>query len=148
MQKRMILIVEDDERFVRMLSFLFSAKDFNVKTSKNGLEAWDFLEENIPAIIIMDLIMPIMDGFSLYRKIRDLERLKDIPIIILSGLSIEAVTEKLKTYDFNRYLRKPFRTADLLALTTDAISTLEGTSGHFKNCLNSEKFLELKRLKE
>jgi chemosensory pili system protein ChpA (sensor histidine kinase/response regulator) len=139
MQKKTILIVEDDDRFAKMLSFLFSAKGFNVKTSKNGLEACQSLEENIPAIIILDLVMPIMDGFSLYTKIRDQERLKDIPIIILSGLSIEDVTEKLETYDFNCYLRKPFRTADILALITDAISRLEETSGHFNHCLNREQ---------
>lgn len=142
MQKRTILIVEDDERFAKMLSFLFSAKDFNVKAAKNGLEAWQYLEESIPSIIILDLIMPEMDGFSLYSKIREQESLKAIPIIILSGLPMDEIVEKLGPYDLKCYLRKPFRTADILALAADAISTFEGASDHFSNCLNAGHYIE------
>lgn len=123
MEKNTILIIEDDDRFRKMLSFLFIAKGFNVKTANDGLEAWQYIMENIPLLIVLDLVMPGMDGFSFYRKIKEQSRFDNIPIIILSGLSLQEVVEKIDPGDLKHYLRKPFRTADILALTADALNS-------------------------
>ena len=134
MQDKTILIVDDDERFIKMLSFLFSAKGFNVITASNGEEAWKYLDSTTPDLMIMDLMMPEMDGFSLYRKIREQERLKKLPVIILSGIAASELLEKLEPADLKFCLQKPFRTVEILTLTRDALSSSHGESGNYKSC--------------
>ena len=132
MQKKTILIVEDDERFRKMLSFLFIAKNFNVETANDGVEALSYLAENIPSLIILDLVMPQMDGFTLYKKIKEQNRLNNVPVIFLSGLGMQDIVEKLESADLNHYLRKPFRTADILTLTADALNCRGEESNQYK----------------
>ncbi|MDH3973620.1 MAG: response regulator [Deltaproteobacteria bacterium] len=122
MEKETILIVEDDERFRKMLSFLFIAKGFNVKTACDGMDAWDYLAENRPSLIILDLVMPGMDGFSLYKRIKEQDRLNMMPVIILTGLSMQEIIGKFESVDLKRYLRKPFRTADIMTMTADVLN--------------------------
>lgn len=142
MKKQTILIVEDDERFRKMLSFLFCAKGFIVKTSNNGDEAWQYLLENRPSLIILDFVMPQMDGFSLYKKIKERNILRDIPVIFLSGLSLQEITEKIEPSDLKRYLRKPFRTADILSLINEALNSEEEKSNSCQYRIESGRIMK------
>lgn len=84
-----ILIVEDEES-IRILLKLFLVR-LNYKTyeARNGLEGYGMAKQFIPDLIITDLMMPVMDGLALIKSIRADERLKNTPIVVLTGSDAE-----------------------------------------------------------
>jgi len=145
MPKKSILVVDDDEKIIRMLSFLFLSKGFHVVGAKDGIEALKSLEASIPSVVILDLAMPLMDGFLLYSKIKAQDRFKDIPVIVLSALPSTDTMYKLDLPDSRYYLHKPFRTAEIMALVTEVTDdAFQKSSSDFdfradaKGCIESD----------
>ena len=79
-----ILIVEDDSDFQDIYQLYLQGESFQVLTSLNGKEAMAVLEKETPDLIILDLIMPVMDGDEFYARLRAQEKWKHIPVIIAS----------------------------------------------------------------
>lgn len=122
MSGKSILIIDDDEKIIKMLTFLFLSKGYQIFSANNGIEALDILENLIPSVIILDLAMPQMDGFTLYDKMKNQKRYRDIPVIILSGSPAEDTIYKLKFHSSQYYIHKPFRAAEIQGLVAEAIS--------------------------
>lgn len=87
-EKKTILVVEDSTAAVIQIRELFEADGYNVLAAHNGHKAEQLLENVTPDAIILDLMMPIVDGFDVIRNIRSNERLKDLPILILTAKQI------------------------------------------------------------
>ena len=110
-----VLVVEDDEKLNRMMKYLFMSKGYKVESAINGLDALDVLEKTKPDIIILDLMMPKMDGFELCERLkRDDSQYKDIPVIILTALKEDKNKDKLKSMGASDYIEKPFGPLDLI----------------------------------
>ena len=103
-----ILIVDDDLRMDRMLTFLFESQGFTVRFSETGSNAIDLLQDYRPDIILLDLLMPEMDGFEVCERIKKDPLLKDIPIIVLSALPYLAHKERAFSLGVCEYIEKPF----------------------------------------
>ena len=84
-----VLIVDDSEDFCSFLKSLLEEEGFNVTTAYNGAEALDLLKVSIPSLIVLDLIMPVMDGFQFIQEVEKNERWRDIPVIILSAKDLD-----------------------------------------------------------
>lgn len=82
-----ILIVEDDSFVIDIYHTKLSQEGYEVIEARNGIEAMKKLEEIRPDLILLDIIMPYMDGLEVLRKIKKDEKLKTIPIILLTNLS-------------------------------------------------------------
>lgn len=82
-----ILIVEDSATQAEKLKHILEEKRYHVDAVANGKEALAFLEKSIPELIVSDIMMPEMDGYEMCREIKDDEKLKDIPVILLTSLS-------------------------------------------------------------
>ena len=102
-----VLIVEDNDD---LLKFLKSALDnyFKVYTTTDGEEAWNFIEKQIPDLIVSDVMMPRMDGFELCRLIKSTYETSHIPVVLLTALSEK--TDQLQGLGLGAddYLTKPF----------------------------------------
>lgn len=107
-----ILIVEDDLACARMVSDGLSEADYEIATAHDGLEALQEVYRNQPDLVILDLMMPGMDGWKVCRRIRDLS---NIPIIILTGRRDENDRVKGLDYGADDYVVKPFHIAELKA---------------------------------
>ena len=107
-----VLIVDDEELIRNIIRDYCRNEGYITDESENGLEAIDKVKENDYDIIILDLMMPKLDGYSSYRQIKDI---KNIPTIILSARSEEA--DKLLGFDLgvDDYLTKPFSPKELMA---------------------------------
>jgi len=107
-----ILIVDDDAPNVKMISFLLREEGYDVVSVDNGPAALELVERDKPDLIILDVMMPHMDGFEVCRRIR--QRL-DVPIIFLSakGETADKVTGLQLGAD--DYLAKPFEPAEFMA---------------------------------
>ena len=100
-----VLVVDNDRIFLRRIKRLLEKSGHQVDTAEDGLQAVDFLSSHLPDVILSDLVMPNIDGRSLCRIIRSVDRLKTIPIIILSATSVEDL-EDLYTLDVNACVAK------------------------------------------
>lgn len=116
-----VLIVDDDEKIRKMLSFLFLAQGFKVEEAENGMAAFDRLDDARPDVIIVDLMMPVMDGFEFCRKVREDDLYKATPLIILSALSASEYKSRIETLDIYSCFEKPFRSFDILQKAVEAI---------------------------
>ena len=84
-----ILVVDNDRIFLKLMERLLEKKGHHVETAEDGLNALDILEDYIPDIIFVDLVMPNIDGRMLCRIIRGMDKFDNTPIIILSATSAE-----------------------------------------------------------
>jgi DNA-binding response OmpR family regulator len=109
-----VLIVEDDEKLCKMLSFLFMSKGIKVKIAHNGIEALKSLEEERPDSIILDIMMPKMDGFEFCSKIKKESSLREIPVIALSALPSSLNEGKMLSLGAADYITKPFKAEDVM----------------------------------
>ena len=110
-----ILIVEDDPTHSKKLSYLHEHHGYRPSVASNGVEALLFLENHHPALVISDILMPEMDGFELCRHIRADQKIKDLPVILLTSLSDPRdAIEGLKCGADN-FIIKPFRKQFLLS---------------------------------
>ncbi len=87
MSKATILIVEDEPSLQSALKNKLEVEGFNVETAKNGLEGVDAVKKSPPDLILLDMVMPVMDGLTMLKNIREEDASKNIPVIILSNLS-------------------------------------------------------------
>lgn len=110
--KKNILIVEDEFRIRFLLRDYFNAEDFRVFEAENGQIALDIFKENKIDLIILDIMMPVMDGLTTLEKIREVSTL---PVILLTAKGQEE--DKLQGYDFGAddYITKPFSPKVLVA---------------------------------
>lgn len=88
-QKKTVLVAEDDPYYSNIFKTKLTKEGFEVHLAENGKQALKMLETVTPQLILMDLIMPEMDGFQTLEKIKADEKLKDINVIVLSNLGQE-----------------------------------------------------------
>lgn len=110
-QNEQILIVEDNDDFRQLLQSFVERKGYQVLSASDGSEALEVLAHDQPALIVLDLNMPVMDGLTAARRIREQERLQQIPIIFVTAhgtLGIELYRD-LSTLEGGQieYLPKP-----------------------------------------
>jgi chemosensory pili system protein ChpA (sensor histidine kinase/response regulator) len=110
-----IVMVVDDSLTVRKITTrLLEREGYQVITAKDGLEALEQMRETLPAIMLVDIEMPRMDGFDLTRNVRGDARTKDIPIIMISSRTAEKHRSQAAALGVNQFLGKPYQEAELL----------------------------------
>ncbi len=107
-----VLLVDDDRTLLPHLARRLVREGYEVRTALSGRAALASLEQSWPALVVIDLMMPGMDGFELCRRVK---RIADLPIIILSAVDAsESKVRALETYAED-YITKPFDPAELVA---------------------------------
>jgi CheY-like chemotaxis protein len=103
-----ILLVEDEETYRRFMAKIIEKYiKCNVKSCANPKEAFDYLNTEIPDLIIMDLQMPFMDGLTALKYIRASESTANIPVIICSALGFESIIKTMSQYNVADFIVKP-----------------------------------------
>lgn len=109
-----ILIVEDDPTTVQLIEFLLKKNNFEVLIAYNGVEALQIAKKEKLDLILMDVMMPKMDGIEAIEKLKKDENTRDIPIIILSALGQEMDVMRGLQVGASSYIVKPFSPQELL----------------------------------
>lgn len=122
MSKR-ILIVEDDTFLQGLVATKLGKEGYDVVTASNSNDVSTHIEEKTPDFILLDLMLPDVDGFSLLKKIRENVALRTTPVIVFSNLSEDKDITKAKELGANDYMVKSNFTLDELA---DKIKTTIG----------------------
>lgn len=109
-----ILIVDDEPNIVMSLEYTFKKNNFKVYIARDGQEALDILKTEKPDIIILDVMMPMVDGFATIEQIKKDERLAQCKVIFLSAKNKEADIEKGLSLGADLYMTKPFSVKKLV----------------------------------
>jgi len=109
-----ILIVDDHEDFALAFKALLSQDGFNVKVATGGREALDVLKTSTPALILLDLVMPGMDGFEVVQQLQENEQWRKIPVVILSGKELTEEDQQRLDSHITQFLKKDtFSTSEI-----------------------------------
>lgn len=117
-----ILIVDDDPETLFTMNEIIRTAGFRTLLAKNGIECLEILEKKIPALVLMDIMMPRMDGMQAIKQIRSDEKLKDLPVIALTAKAMAEEREIITSAGFNNYVSKPVDTTALLQIINALIS--------------------------
>nr|WP_143148560.1 response regulator transcription factor [Clostridium amylolyticum] len=115
MMEDKILIVDDEEHILELLKFNLENAGFKVITASNGIEALEYLKNSLPKLILLDLMLPGMDGYDVCKEIRREKNLSNIPIIMITARSEEL--DKILGLELGAddYITKPFSIRELIA---------------------------------
>lgn len=116
-----ILVVDDEPNIVLSLKYLMRQKGHEVRAAGNGEEALAALQDKVPDLILLDVMMPKPDGYELCQRIRSTPAWKDIAIIMLTAKGREVEKEKGLAMGADYYITKPFSTQELVAKVQDIL---------------------------
>jgi DNA-binding response OmpR family regulator len=109
-----ILIVDDEPSFVKTLTKMLANRNFVVLTVSDGNDGLIKAKDEQPDVILLDLMMPKMDGFEMIKRLKSDEVTSGIPVLILTGRNDTEARFKTYRYSADAYMVKPFRLPDLI----------------------------------
>jgi|SRR3989344_3103778 len=91
-----IVLVEDDPSILEMYTLKFTEEGYDIKTAEDGAAGLDLVKKELPKIVLLDIILPKLDGFSVLEEIKKDPKIKDIIVLLLSNLGQDSDKEKGK----------------------------------------------------
>ena len=88
-REKRILIIDDEQHIIKIIKKTLRKDSYCIDNAKNGLEALKILEKNMPDLIILDMKMPVMNGYEFLGRLKGNVKCVDIPIIILTGYDVD-----------------------------------------------------------
>ncbi len=116
-----ILVVDDDEMVLMALDELLKPEGYEIQTASGGSEALQKLDQHHYDLLMLDVIMPEMDGFTLCKLIREKEEYKETPIVFLTAKSRDDDRVRGLEAGANLFLSKPISPDKLLGIVEDAL---------------------------
>jgi two-component system cell cycle response regulator DivK len=113
--RKCILVVEDQEDNRQILRDLLTSGGFDMIEAENGADAITAAQTNRPDLILMDIQLPILDGYEATRRIKADPALKSIPIIVVTSYALSGDEDKARRAGCDDYVAKPFSPRALLA---------------------------------
>ncbi len=114
-KKNKVLIVDDEQDILDMLQYIMEKEGYEVKIARSGPEALTIAQEFHPKLILLDIMMPLMDGIETCRNMRDIEELKDAVIVFLTARSEEYSEIAAFESGANDYIVKPIKPRALVS---------------------------------
>jgi pilus assembly protein CpaE len=111
---RNVLIVEDDKIMSEMVTDILDDASFEVTTAASGRMAFEKLQQHLVDFIVLDILLPEMDGFEIYAELQQHPNTKDIPVMIITAWDDETNREKADRVGIRHFLPKPFTEDELL----------------------------------
>ena len=111
MGKQKILIVEDEESLLKLESILLTSKGYQVQGVANGAAALEAISEDPPDLVLLDIMLPEIDGFEVCQRIKQNEETKHIPVIMLTAKKSREDMSRGEKVGADWYITKPFKSA-------------------------------------
>jgi two-component system, OmpR family, response regulator VicR len=122
-EAKIILCIEDEPEMIDLIRLILSRRGFVVRGANSGEEGLKLLQEDRPDLVLLDLMMPDMDGWEVYQRMKADEAMKSIPVIVVTARaqSIDKVLG-LHIAKVDDYIAKPFSPQELLNSVDDVLS--------------------------
>jgi len=116
MKNNKILIVEDEESLLKLESILLSSKGYSVTGVMDGKAALEEIKKNIPDLVLLDVMLPEMDGFEVCRRIKEESETAGIPVVMLTAKKSNQDIERGRQVGADAYITKPFKSTRVIEL--------------------------------
>ncbi|WP_434978205.1 response regulator transcription factor [Daejeonia sp. YH14] len=117
-----ILIADDEHKIVMTLEYAFRRAGYEIFIARDGSEVLEILKDNIPDVILLDIMMPNIDGYTTLKQIRSNQDYKNIRVILLSAKTGEADIRKGKELGADAYITKPYSIKKLTEKVEELLS--------------------------
>lgn len=107
-----ILVIDDDIETTELMRIILNPEAFQVYTTNSGFDALEMIQQIDPEVVVMDLMMPEIDGFALCKRIREFSQ---VPILVLSAVNKPGIAAKVLETGADDYLNKPMKSNLLIA---------------------------------
>ena len=121
-KKLLMLLVEDEEDMLKAIRLRLEANDYEVIPARDGQEALMKARTEKPDLIILDIMLPKMDGFKVCRMLKFDEKYQNIPIVVVSAKTQKADIERGKEMGADAYITKPFKSEELLKTINELLA--------------------------
>ena len=125
-QRKRVLIAEDEPSIVLSLEFLLGEAGFDVISAADGAQALELANAHKPDLVVLDIMLPLVNGFEVCRILRAHPQLSQTPILMLTARGREHEVQRGLALGANAYITKPFATRELL----ERVNELIGQPGH------------------
>ncbi|MEO1427707.1 MAG: response regulator transcription factor [Cyanobacteria bacterium J06633_8] len=117
-----LLLVDDEPGLREAVKDYLEASNFNVQVASNANDAWEWMQQNIPDLVISDIMMPQVDGYEFLKRLRDDTRFKTLPVIFLTAKGMTG--DRIQGYQagVDAYLPKPFDPDELVAIVENLLA--------------------------
>ena len=113
MNNNKILLVEDEPDIIRLVKFTLEQRNFEVVATSNGLAAIEIASTEKPDLILLDVMMPVINGYETCGRLKKNEKTKDIPVIILSAKAQKKEVDRALKVGAADFIAKPFSPREL-----------------------------------
>jgi DNA-binding response OmpR family regulator len=137
---KLILVVDDEKRMVRFIRLNLEQDGFQVISAFNGNEALDQVRRNLPNLILLDVMMPDIDGFEVLRRIREVST---VPVIMLTAKGEEDDRVRGLELGADDYVSKPFSPRELVSRVKAVLRRTETVTGDSANIIEVDDWLKL-----
>jgi CheY-like chemotaxis protein len=120
-----VLVIDDEPSMHRLIEFILEDEGFQLVEPKAHDEAARSAKKGKPDVIILDIMMPEVNGFDVLKMLKEDEDTRNIPVIILSVRSMQADKDRAMSLGANNYLTKPFEPARLVKAVNEAVGSPE-----------------------
>jgi len=118
-----ILIVDDEPSIIVPLQFLMEQNGYHVLVAFSGEEAMETIEHHHPDLILLDIMLPVIDGFEVCQRVRENPEFKDIRIILLTAVGSEANVAKGLALGADAYITKPFSNSEVIGKVRELLES-------------------------
>jgi CheY-like chemotaxis protein len=120
--EKTILVVDDDDSVLSFLTFSLKGEGFRVLEARDAETALDILTKNKPDLILLDIMLPKMDGFSMCRKVREDARFTTVPVLFITAYADPNSLKNTQDAGAQGLIEKPIMYSELLVQILDALS--------------------------
>jgi DNA-binding response OmpR family regulator len=120
-QRPLVLVADDDPDILLLITLTLERDGYEVVAAKDGLSALTAAVERVPHLVLLDLMMPGLDGYEVTRRLRGEPITKDVPIVIVTAAAEETQAARALEAGADAYMKKPFSPRELLARTASLI---------------------------
>ncbi len=121
--KKRVLLIEDDPSSVRLVSYTLEQEGYEVLTATNGLEGLKKVREEAPDLLVLDVMLPGLDGFEVCRRLRADEQTAGLPVLMLSAKAQEIDKTTGLKVGADDYLAKPADPSEIVARVANLLAT-------------------------
>jgi len=121
-----VLVVDDSLTMRKVTSRILERHGLEVETARDGMEALDSMRERAPALVLLDIEMPRMDGYELAAAMRENARLREVPVVMITSRSGEKHRQRALELGVQHYLGKPYQEAELMRTVQELLGEWHG----------------------
>lgn len=120
--KKKILIVDDEPNIVMSLEYAFKKQGLEVFIARDGSEALEIVEQHVPDVVLLDVMMPNVDGYQTLKSIKEIAVLKNTKVVFLTAKNKASDVEKGLQLGADKYLTKPFSVKKIVSEILELIT--------------------------